>query len=86
MFLIKKSILAVPAYQSSLWVLFFFFPEENDDRKTVMNTVTKPNGKKYFCGTAADLLFFLCSFQLVTRPGAVNKSQLLAKILLAIQM
>lgn len=83
MFLIKKSILAVHAYQSSLFFLFFF-PEENDDRKTVMNTVTKPNGKKYFCGTAADLLFFLCSFQLVTRPEAVNKSQLLAKILLAI--
>lgn len=37
-----------------------------------MNTTTKPNGKKYFCGTATDLLFFLCSFQLVTRPGAVK--------------
>lgn len=44
-----------------------------------MNAMTKPGGKKYFCGTASDLLFFLCSFQLVTRPGAVNKSRLLAK-------
>lgn len=64
----------------SIFTLFFFFPPEaNYDRKTVMNAMTKPGGKKYFCGTASDLLFFLCSFQLVTRPGAVNKSRLLAK-------
>lgn len=77
-FLIKKSILGVHTYQSSLF-FFFFPPEANYDRKTVMNAMTKPGGKKYFCGTASDLLFFLCSFQLVTRPGAVNKSRLLAK-------
>lgn len=56
----------------SLHFFFWFFSEEYYDRKAVMNTTTKPNGKKYFCGTATDLLFFLCSFQLVTRPGAVR--------------